>query len=98
MRSNEDRWKKKSHQHGEAKGFCHCVVVHKGIAILFSLFRTHWLCVAYCLVLYQLLCTGTRGQNPSESKFGERSLGKLNNCLNNGIICLLKTKKLVQHY
>ena len=27
-----------------------CVPVHKGVAIVFSLFRIHWLCVVDCLV------------------------------------------------
>ena len=36
-------------------GFCPGVPVHKGITIVLSLFRSHWLDVGYCLVL----CSGT---------------------------------------
>ena len=36
-------------------GFCPGVRVHKGITIVFSLFRSHWLAVVYCLVL----CSGS---------------------------------------
>ena len=32
------------------EGFCPRVPVHKGIVIVFSLFRIPWLCMAYCLV------------------------------------------------
>ena len=32
-------------------GFCPGVLVHKGITIVMSLFRSHWLAVVYCLVL-----------------------------------------------
>ena len=35
--------------------FCPSVPVHKGIIIVFSLFRSHWLAVVHCLVL----CSGT---------------------------------------
>ena len=35
--------------------FCPGVRVHKGIAIVLSLFRNHWLAVVYCLVL----CSGS---------------------------------------
>ena len=35
--------------------FCPCVPVHKGITIVLSLFRSHWLGVVYCLVF----CTGS---------------------------------------
>ena len=40
--------------------FCPGVRVHKGIAIVLSLFRNHWLavCVVYCLVL----CSGSSEQ------------------------------------
>ena len=31
-------------------GFCPGVPVHKGITIVLSLFRSHWLAVLYCLV------------------------------------------------
>ena len=34
--------------------FCPGVQVHKGITIVLSLFRSHWLAVVYCLVL----CSG----------------------------------------
>ena len=37
------------------KWFCPGVRVHKGIAIVLSLFRSHWLAVVYCLVL----CSGS---------------------------------------
>ena len=30
--------------------FCPGVTVHKGITIVLSLFRSHWLAVGYCLV------------------------------------------------
>ena len=33
-------------------GFCPGVPVHKGKTIFQSLFRSHWLAVVYCLVLY----------------------------------------------
>ena len=33
-------------------GFCPGVRVYKGITIVLSLFRSHWLAVVYCLVLY----------------------------------------------
>ena len=36
-------------------GFCPGVRVHKGIIIVLSLFRSHWLAVVYCL----LLCSGS---------------------------------------
>ena len=36
-------------------GFCPGVPVHKGITIVLSLFRSHWLAVVYCLVL----CSGS---------------------------------------
>ena len=32
--------------------FCPGVLVHKGIAIVLSLFRGHWLAVVYCLVFF----------------------------------------------
>ena len=32
-------------------GFCPGVRVHKGITIVLSLFRSHWLAAVYCLVL-----------------------------------------------
>ena len=35
--------------------FCPGVRVHKGITIVLSLFRSHWLAVVYCLVL----CSGS---------------------------------------
>ena len=35
--------------------FCPGVRVHKGITIVLSLFRSHWLAVVYCL----LLCSGS---------------------------------------
>ena len=30
--------------------FCPGVLVHKGITIVLSLFRSHWLAIVYCLV------------------------------------------------
>ena len=35
--------------------FCPGVRIHKGITIVLSLFRSHWLAVVYCLVL----CSGS---------------------------------------
>ena len=35
--------------------FCPGVRVHKGITIVLSLFRSHWLAVGYCL----FLCSGS---------------------------------------
>ena len=35
--------------------FCPGVRVHKGMTIVLSLFRNHWLAVVYCLVL----CSGS---------------------------------------
>ena len=40
---------------GNHLGFCPSVRVHKGITIVLSLFRSHWLAVVYCLVL----CSGS---------------------------------------
>ena len=37
-------------------GFCPGVRVHEGITIVFSLFRSHWLAVVYCLVLFSGSC------------------------------------------
>ena len=37
-------------------GFCPGVLVHKGITIVLSLFRSHWLAVVYCLVLCRGSC------------------------------------------
>ena len=37
------------------QGFCPGVRVHKGITVVLSLFRSHWLAVVYCLVL----CSGS---------------------------------------
>ena len=37
------------------QGFCPGVRVHKGITVVLSLFRSHWLAVVYCLVL----CVGS---------------------------------------
>ena len=36
--------------------FCPGVQVHKGITIVLSLFRSHWLAVVYCLVLWSVSC------------------------------------------
>ena len=36
-------------------GFCPGVRVHKGITIVLSLFRSHWLAFVYCLVF----CSGS---------------------------------------
>ena len=35
--------------------FCPGVRIHKGITIVLSLFRSHWLAAVYCLVL----CSGS---------------------------------------
>ena len=35
--------------------FCPGVRVHKGVTIVLSLFKSHWLAVVYCLVL----CSGS---------------------------------------
>ena len=34
------------------QGFCPDLPVHKGITIVFSLFRNHWLAVVYCVVFW----------------------------------------------
>ena len=47
-------------------GFCPGVRVrvHKGITIALSLFRSHWLAVAYCLVLCSGSCEPVHGTKP----------------------------------
>ena len=41
--------------------FCPGVRVHKGITIVLSLFRSHWLAVVYCLVLCSGSCEPVKG-------------------------------------
>ena len=41
--------------HKETRRFCPGVPLHKGINIVLSLFRSHWLAVVCCLVL----CSGS---------------------------------------
>ena len=43
-------------RHPQLKWFCPSVLVHKGITIVLSLFRNHWLAVVYCLVLCSGFC------------------------------------------
>ena len=45
-------------------GFCPGVRVHKGITIVLSLFRSHWLAVVYCLVLCSCSCEPVHEDNP----------------------------------
>ena len=45
--------------------FCPCVPVYKGISIVFSLFRIHWLCVAYCLVSCIGSCVPVHDDRPN---------------------------------
>ena len=37
-------------------GFCPGVRVYKGIAIVLSLFKSHWFAIVYCLVLCSRSC------------------------------------------
>ena len=54
------------------------VPVHKGITIIASLFRLHWLAVAYSFgLLDRLMWTGRRGQNRCPCNFRFSYLGYL---------------------
>ena len=61
-------WKLKSIQTSSEsklkKGFC--PGGNKGITIVLSLFRSHWLAVGYCLVFCNVSCTGTQFWPPFE--------------------------------
>ena len=53
-------------------GFCPGVRVHKGITIVFSLFRSHWLAVVYCLVL----CSGSCEPVHEDSRTDARGISR----------------------
>lgn len=54
QKSKKKKKLKKSMMLG-SRGFCPGVPVYKGITIVISLFRSHWLAIVYCLVL----CSGS---------------------------------------
>ena len=49
------------------RGFCPGVPGHKGITIVVSLFRSHWLAVVYCLVFFIASCEPVHGDRTHAS-------------------------------
>ena len=65
------------------KRFCPGVPVHKGITIVLSLFRSHWLAVVYCLVFCIGSCEPIHEDRTKKTVFRSRTFSSKKNTLTN---------------